>query len=204
MTDEIRFRRRAALIRAALTFLRTLVMPVRSAPARLNDDICVKRSTAWPRDYTCWSLSWMRKGRQFMKRRHSRRTAKKNGGNYEPTIRNRGLYSSGRPEIFVCRRFCAHNRHSKTTWQTWRSLKIGPTYIKLGRRPAYLPEAIREWGAERVAHTVWRRPETAGARSADILILVAETASSKNGEAVFQSPRGIVPISALFPVHARE
>ena len=41
----------------------------------------------------------------------------------------------------------------KTTWQKWRSLKKGPAYLKLGRRPAYLPEAVREWEAKQAVQT---------------------------------------------------
>lgn len=33
----------------------------------------------------------------------------------------------------------------RTTWSKWRSLKKGPPYIKLGRRPAYLPTDVRQW-----------------------------------------------------------
>ncbi len=32
-----------------------------------------------------------------------------------------------------------------TTWQKWRSLKKGPPYRKLGRRPAYDPADVRKW-----------------------------------------------------------
>lgn len=41
----------------------------------------------------------------------------------------------------------------KTTWQKWRSLKKGPAYLKLGRRPAYLPEAVVEWEAKQAVQT---------------------------------------------------
>ena len=32
-----------------------------------------------------------------------------------------------------------------TTWQKWRSLKKGPPYRKLGRRPAYDPLDVQKW-----------------------------------------------------------
>ena len=32
-----------------------------------------------------------------------------------------------------------------TTWQKWRSLKKGPPYRKLGRRPVYDPVDVRKW-----------------------------------------------------------
>lgn len=32
-----------------------------------------------------------------------------------------------------------------TTWQKWRSLKKGPPYRKLGRRPAYDPVDVQKW-----------------------------------------------------------
>ncbi|WP_165178011.1 hypothetical protein [Desulfovibrio sp. ZJ369] len=32
-----------------------------------------------------------------------------------------------------------------TTWQKWRSLKKGPSYRKLGRRPAYDPVDVQKW-----------------------------------------------------------
>lgn len=38
---------------------------------------------------------------------------------------------------------------SRTTWAKWRSLKKGPPYIKLGRRPAYLPDDVRQWADAR-------------------------------------------------------
>lgn len=41
----------------------------------------------------------------------------------------------------------------KTTWQKWRSLKVGPAYFKLGRRPAYRPEDIRIWEERQKIHT---------------------------------------------------
>ena len=32
-------------------------------------------------------------------------------------------------------------------------LKQDPAYLKLGRRPAYLPEAVREWEAKQAVQT---------------------------------------------------
>lgn len=32
-----------------------------------------------------------------------------------------------------------------TTWQKWRSLKKGPPYRKLGRRPVYDPVDVQTW-----------------------------------------------------------